>query len=200
MPNYGGNNVSSCLADAGGNDLHRTTVEPDTQQWYAVAVKPRHDKAVSRVLENKGFRTLVPLYRKRQRYVARVKETELPLFPGYVFCRFNSQTRLPILTTPGVIQILGAGRIPIPVDETEITSLQTALKLQFPVQPCPFLQTGQRVRIAEGALAGVEGIVMSVKQCFRLVLSITLLQRSVLLEIDRDCVRSEEVVLRHDAN
>jgi transcription antitermination factor NusG len=95
---------------------------------------------------------------------------------------------------------LGAGRIPIPVDETEITSLQTALKLQFPVQPCPFLQTGQRVRIAEGALAGVEGIVMSVKQCFRLVLSITLLQRSVLLEIDRDCVRSEEMVLRHDAN
>ena|SRR5579872_743172 len=194
MSKYGGGNTSSCLASAGSNDLHQTTVKLDTQQWYALAVKPRHDKAVSRVLENKGYRTLVPLYRKRQRYMARVKETELPLFPGYVFCRFNCQSRLPILTTPGVVQILGVGRTPIPVDETEIASLQTALKLQLPVQPCPFLQTGQRVLIAEGALAGVVGIVMSVKQCLRLVLSITLLQRSVLLEIDRECVRPEGMV------
>jgi transcription antitermination factor NusG len=70
-------------------------------------------------------------------------------------------------------------------------SLQTALGLQLPVRPCPFLQTGERVRITEGALAGIEGIVMSFKQCLRLVLSVTLLRRSVLLEIDRDCVSPE---------
>src|SRR5262249_20200833 len=82
----------------------------------------------------------------------------------------------------------GAGNMPIAVCETEIYSLQTALKTRFPVEPFPFVQTGQRVRIDRGVLAGVEGIVMSFKQNLRLVLSITLLQRSVLLEIGRDQV------------
>ena len=173
------------------HDPESLTTPASDQQWYALAVRPRHDRAVSRALEHKGYQTLVPLYKKRRRYSVRFRESELPLFPGYIFCRFDPLTRLPILTTPGVIQILGAGRMPIPVQESEIASLQTALRLQLPVQPFPFLETGQRVRITEGALAGVEGIVTSFKQCLRLVLSISLLQRSVLLEIDRDCVSPE---------
>ncbi len=170
------------------NDTDRRSVEPRSQEWYALVVKPRHDKAVSRTLENKGYQTLVPLYKQRRRYATRIKDTTLPLFPGYVFCRFDCRTRLPVLTTPGVIQILGAGRVPTPVDEAEMTSLQTALQLRLSAQPVPFLHMGQKVRITEGALAGVEGIILGFKQCLRLVLSITLLRRSVLLEIDRDSV------------
>jgi transcription antitermination factor NusG len=177
-----------------GSRVDRSEVEGRVQhRWYALAVRPRHDKAVSRTLENKGFQTLVPLYKKSHRYAARFRETELPLFPGYVFCRFSPQTRLPVLTTPGVIQILGAGRLPIPVDETEMESLQTALRLHLPLWPYSFLEAGQRVRITEGALMGVEGVVMTYKQCLRVVLSITLLRRSVLLEIDRDYVSTEGV-------
>jgi transcription antitermination factor NusG len=81
--------------------------------------------------------------------------------------------------------------MPIPLCETEITSLQTAINAQLRIQPYPFLQVGQKVRINKGALAGVEGIVVSVKQCLRLVLSITLLERSVALEIDRDQASAE---------
>jgi transcription antitermination factor NusG len=176
---------------AGDIDSNRRGVGTGGEDWYALVVKPRHDKAVSRTLENKGYRTLVPLYKKLHRYPARLKETELPLFPGYVLCRFNSQTRLPILTTPGVLRIVGAGRVPVPIDEREISSLETALRCELPIQPFPYLEKGQRVRITEGALAGVEGVIMSFKQCVRLVLSITLLQRSVLLEIDRDHVSAE---------
>jgi transcription antitermination factor NusG len=161
--------------------------------WYALAVKPRHDKAVTRILENKGYETFLPLYKKRHRYATRCKESELPLFPGYVFCRFDITARLPILTTPGITNILGAGKMPIAVDEREISSLQSAIHAQFSVAPFPYLETGQKVRIIDGSLAGVEGIVMSSKAPLRLVLSITLLQRSVLLEIDRDCVSVENV-------
>src|SRR5579864_1200201 len=188
MSNYGGA-MQACTSRE--HDPESLTTPASDQQWYALAVRPRHDRAVSGALEHKGYQTLVPLYKKRRRYSVRFRESELPLFPGYIFCRFDPLTRLPILTTPGVIQILGAGRMPIPVQESEIASLQTALRLQLPVQPFPFLETGQRVRITEGALAGVEGIVTSFKQCLRLVLSISLLQRSVLLEIDRDCVSPE---------
>lgn len=163
------------------------------EKWYALAVRPRHDKVVSTALEQKGYVTFLPLYKKKRQYAARFRESHLPLFPGYVFCRFNPVTRLPILTTPGVIQILGAGREPIPVDAEEIVSLQTALRTQALISPYPFVKAGQRVRVTEGPLAGVDGVVVELKPRLRVVLSITLLQRSVLLEIDRDYVSAEDV-------
>ena len=199
MSNYGGA-IQACTAIEPvtmmppAPDSGRATTPAGDQQWYALAVKPRHDKAVSGTLVQKGYQTFVPLYKKRRRYAVRFKDSELPLFPGYIFCRFSPLTRLPIITTPGVIQILGAGRVPIPIEEREITSLQTALQLQLQVRPFPFLETGQRVRITQGVLAGVEGIIMSFKNCLRLVLSVSLLQRSVLLEIDRDCVTPKGVL------
>ena len=160
-------------------------------QWFAIAVKPRFDKAVSRTLESKGFETLLPLYKKHLKYDGRSRVSELPLFPGYVFCRFNVLTRLPVLTTPGVTHILGTRNQPIPLSETEIDSLKKAIDAHLPLQPFPFLQAGQKVRIEEGALAGVVGIVIKSKQSLRLVLSVTLLQRSVLLEIDGQQVSVE---------
>jgi transcription antitermination factor NusG len=162
-------------------------------QWFALAVKPRFDKSVAQALEMKGYDTLLPVYKKHHMYGTRSRESELPLFPGYVCCHFDVQTRLPILTTPGVIQVLGAGNIPIPLSDVEVNSLQTAIKARLPLAPYPFLDAGHRVRIDNGALAGVEGIVIGWKHRLRLVLSITLLQRSVLLEIDRDQVSAEEV-------
>jgi transcription antitermination factor NusG len=168
--------------------------EGGARLWFALAVKPRFDKAVARALETKGFQTFLPLYKKQHKYKARSKEFELPLFPGYVFCRFNVLTRLPILITPGVTQILGAGNTPIALSETEIASLQTAIQANIPLQPFPFVQVGQKVRVSQGVLTGVEGIVMGFKQHLRLVISITLLRRSVLLEIDRDQVTVERVL------
>ena len=88
-------------------------------QWFALAVKPRFDKAVARTLETKGFETFLPLYKKRHNYGTRCREFDLPLFPGYVFCRFNALMRLPIVTTPGVTHILGVGNRPAPLSETE---------------------------------------------------------------------------------
>jgi transcription antitermination factor NusG len=132
------------------------------------------------MLETKGYETFLPTYKKRYTYPTRFKESELPLFPGYVFCRFNALSRLPLLTTPGVISILGTGRTPVPVDETEIVSLQSAMQARVPIQPFPFLRTGQKVQITEGPLAGVEGIVMRLKQHFRLVLSVTAVHQGVL--------------------
>ena len=173
---------------AESNALH---AQDDAAKWFALAVRPRHDKAVSRMLENKGYQAFVPLYQKRSQYSARFKDCQLPLFPGYVFCRFNPLVRLPILTTPGVIHLVGTGKTPTPVDDREMASLQTALSAQLAARPLPFLEKGEKVRITGGPLAGVEGIVLNFKQCLRLVLSISILQRSVMVEIDRDRVSRE---------
>lgn len=158
------------------------------EKWFALCVNVRHEKTVSLALENKGFETFLPIYLHRHQFSRRHRTFELPLFPGYVFCLSNPETRLPILTTPGVLRMVGVGRVPIPVDEDEILALKKATQAGFPLMPHP-LQAGQVGRIVSGPLAGVEGIVISSKRATtRLVLSVSLLQRSVLLEIDTNHV------------
>lgn len=148
----------------------------------------RHEVLVTDHLSGKGYEWFLPLYKSRKRWSDRVKESELPLFPGYLFCRFNPQDRLPILKTPGVTQIVGYNRIPVAVDENEIEAIRALVDSGVPNFPCAYLDVGSRVRIESGALRGIEGILTDLKGKRRLVLSVTLLQRSVAVEIDSDAV------------
>ena len=157
--------------------------------WYALHVRPRFEKVVARNLRGKGYDEFLPLYRRTSRWTDRTKELELPLFPAYVFCRFNPQDRLPILTVPGVKGVVGFGKTFLPVEETELDAIRSVLKSRTHCEPWPFLQVGQRVRVEYGPLAGTEGLVLMFKNTCRLVISIHMLQRSVSVEIDRDCLK-----------
>lgn len=157
--------------------------------WYAVRVRSQHEDMVTRHLRVRGLEAFLPLYRSQHRWSDRFKEVELPLFPGYVFCQFDAENRLPVLTVPGVVQLIGVGKKPLPIDESEIVAIQSAAKSGFPTQPCPFLKIGQKVKIEHGPLCGMEGILIGHRGHQRLVLSITLLQRSVAVEINSGGVR-----------
>src|SRR5271155_1067735 len=152
--------------------------------WFALQVRTRQEAGVAQQLSGQGYERFLPLYRLRKRWSDRIKELDAPLFPGYLFCRFNPQDRLPILKTPGVMQIVGFNNGPAVVDESEIRSIQTLVATGAPHQPWPFLAAGDRVRIESGPLLGLEGILTEVRRSYRLVLSVTLLQRSVAVEID----------------
>ena len=154
--------------------------------WYAVKVRSRCEHVVSRVLEAKGYEQFLPQVRSRRRWSDRTKELLVPLFPGYVFCRFDVAHRIPILESAGVAGIVGFGLILASIPAEEILAVETMLRLSGNVEPYPFLSLGQKIRIERGPLAGVEGIVVEIKDGFRLVASITLLQRSVSVELDRD--------------
>jgi len=160
-------------------------------QWFALRVRPRAEKVVADALRSKGYQEFLPLHRQRRRWSDRVVEVELPLFPGYVFSRFEVERRLPLLMTPGVISVVGAGRLPHPVADAEIEALQILVHSRLDLQPWPYLHLGQRVRIFRGPLTGAEGILASVKSPKRLVVSVTLLQRSVAVEVPEDCVWPE---------
>jgi transcription antitermination factor NusG len=161
----------------------------DVNPWYAIRVRSRFETTTSNILRDKGFEQFLPLYRSQRRWSDRVKELDVPLFPGYVFCRFDASSPLRVLTTPGVVHVISAGKIPIPVDECEIAALQEICRSGLPVQPWPYLEVGRRVLIERGPLAGAEGVVIEMKGRCRLVASITMLQRSVAAEIDRDWIR-----------
>jgi transcriptional antiterminator NusG len=161
--------------------------------WYAIRVRPRHEKAVASILSYKGFDQFLPLYKHSVRYEGRLREHDLPLFPGYVFSCFDPLNRLPILITPGVNYIVGTADGPTPLDPCEIDGIRRAIELRLSVQPHPYPAIGDRVRIRDGPLAGVEGILIESRKSTRLVLSVSLLQRSILLEIEHERVSRCEV-------
>ena len=163
--------------------------QPYPMSWYALRIQCRLSSLASATLRGKGYEEFLPLYHARRRWSDRVKQVELPLFPGYLFCQFDVNDRLPILTTPGVIGIVGAGKLPIPVDIEEIEAVRAILRSGLAAQPWPLLRVGSKVYIERGPLAGLEGIITNTDKVYRLVVSVSLLQRSVAVEIDREWAR-----------
>jgi len=152
--------------------------------WFALQVRSRREALVATQLKGQGYECFLPLYKSERRWSDRVKEIDQPLFPGYLFCRFELHNRGPLLMTPGVQQIVGIGRTPMPVAESEMESIRQALASGLPSQPWLYLQIGQRVRVNHGSLNNLEGILINFKGSHRVVLSVSLLQRSVAMEID----------------
>ena len=157
---------------------------PDVLPWFALQTRHRYEQFVAGHLRANGYEAFLPVYTCRRRWSDRLKKCEVPLFPGYLFCRFNPLNRLPILMTVGVIQVVGIGKKPIPVDDAEITSIQALVQSGLPAHPWQFLQVGQRVKVEQGPLSGIEGILLAFRGRHRLILSVTLLQRSVAVEVD----------------
>ena len=160
-----------------------------TAQWFAVRVRSNYDRVTSIHLRERGYEEFAPSYQTERRWSDRSKLVDQFLFPGYVFCRMSVEHRLHLLTAPGVVGLVGVGRIPSPIPDCEIENIRSMVRSGFLVRPWPFLEVGQRVVIERGPLSGVEGILQQVKGKLRLVVSICLLQRSVSTEIDRDSVR-----------
>ncbi len=160
--------------------------------WFAVHVKSRSEQAIVSIAHNKGYRHFLPVYKARRRWSDRMRAVDLPLFPGYFFCYLAGGSWLPLLTTPGVIGLVGVGKTPVPIDDTEIAAIQATVESGLFAEPCPFMSFGQRVRLDEGPLAGLEGYYVENRKQHRIVVSVTLLQRSVGIEIDRDWVRPLE--------
>lgn len=153
-------------------------------EWFAIRVRSRAESTVSNFLRNRGFSTLCPTFQERRQYSDRVKTLGTALFPGYLFCQMDRNDRLPVLTAPGVETIVGFGREPHPVDPQEILAVEAVMRSGLLARTHPFLRIGQRVRVASGPLASLEGILVATKSQHRLVVSVSLLQRSIAAEID----------------
>jgi transcription antitermination factor NusG len=141
-------------------------------------------------LESKGYETFLPTYPAKRRWSDRTKIVVLPLFEGYVFCQLDTERAARVITTPGVVRLVSVAGVPAPIDDEEIDALRRIVASPLDMEPWPFLHVGARVRIESGALAGIEGILESVRGKQRVIVSVTLLQRSVAVELDRDAVRS----------
>ncbi len=157
--------------------------------WFALTVRSRHEKVVAEGLRGRGLEEFLPLYQSKRAWSDRTKVLEMPLFPGYVFCRFNEAQRLMALSAPGVRSIVGFGGQDAVVDESELDAVRRMLAAGLAVEPWAHVRAGNVVEIHSGPLSGLRGRVVREKGQWRLVVNVDLLQRSVSAELGRDMVQ-----------
>ncbi len=151
--------------------------------WYVAYTSARHEKAVARQLDARKVDTFLPLYQAVHFWKGRRAEVQVPLFPGYVFLRVSLHERLRVLQVPGLVHLVGIRGRPTLVADSEIEALRQ-LCSHARALPHPFLAIGRRARVRSGPLEGLEGLVVRRKGSLRFVLSITLIQRSIAVEMD----------------
>lgn len=162
----------------------KTGGEQPGVDWYALHVHTRKENSIANQLQGQGFECFLPMYKSVRKWSDRIKELEQPLFPSYLFCRFDLTQRRPIVMTPGVLQIVGNGRSAIAIREEEISAIKLAVSAGIPAQPWPYIEVGEKVRVTYGTLSGLEGILVNFKGSHRVIVSVSLLQRSVAMEVD----------------
>jgi transcription antitermination factor NusG len=160
----------------------------DACRWFALRVKSNCERIVAAGVQHKGFEGFLPEYRARHIWSDRTKTVDLPLFPGYVFCRLDPKGRLALLTIPGALHFVGVGKTPVPIEDAEIAAIQTAVRSGLAIEPWEYLEPDQLVRLDSGPLAGLEGLFVETRKGYRVVVSVTLLKRSIAVEIERHWV------------
>lgn len=154
------------------------------ERWYAAYTSANREKRVAEQLAQRSMEHFLPLYASVRKWKDRRVKLELPLFPGYVFVQMAPRDRLKVLQIPGVSSLVGFGGTPTALPDGEIEILRASLGSGVRAEPHPFLTAGRRVRVKEGPLAGLQGILVRRKSKARFVLSVDLIVRSIAVEID----------------
>ena len=165
--------------------LPREYLEP---HWYAAYTSANHEKRVAEQLEARDVECFLPLYASVRRWKDRRVTLQLPLFPGYVFIHMALRNRLQILQIPGVASLVGFGGTPAALPQNEIDVLRAGLGTGVRAEPHPYINVGRKVRVTGGPLAGLEGMLLRWKGNLRVVLSIDLIQRSVVVDVDASAI------------
>jgi len=154
--------------------------------WFALQTWPRYEKKVEAELQRKQIECFLPLTASEHQWSDRRQIVQLPLFPTYLFVRAPEtfDSRISVLRTNGVINFVGARNAGTPIPESEIESVRLLLARGIPFQDHSFLTIGQRVRIREGSLDGVQGILTAKNNDLSLIVSINIIQRSLAVRVE----------------
>ena len=153
-------------------------------RWYAAYTSAHHEKRVAEQLRVRAVEYYLPLYSSVRQWKDRRVTLQLPLFPGYVFVRLALRDRLRVQQIPGLARLVGFNGTPASLPEEEMQALRTGLDNGVCGAPHRVLTTGRKVRVKNGPMAGLQGILRRCKSRARLVVSLELIQRAMFVEID----------------
>jgi transcription antitermination factor NusG len=162
-------------------------------RWYAAYTRSRHEKSVADMLQRKQINAFLPIYETMRRWKNGDHRVQLPLFPGYAFVHIALCDRLDVLKVPGVVRLVGFDGMPTALENEEVESLRRALSAGVKAAPHPYLTVGRRVRITAGPLVGREGILVRRRSSLRVVLSLDLIQRSILVDVEAGSLETVSV-------
>ncbi len=124
--------------------------------WHVLHVLSNHEKKVAQHLQVHSIEYYLPLCKEKVRWTDRTVVAERPLFSGYVFARFDFQSRIPVISTPGVLRLLGNQKWDL-VEEEELEKIREGLAKGLPMRPHPAITVGTKVLIRADVFAGGEG-------------------------------------------
>lgn len=156
----------------------------EPQFWYAAYTASRHEKTVAEHLRQRDVECFLPLYESVRRWNNGRHLVQLPLFPGYVFVRMAMRDKLRVLQVPGLAQFVTFQGAPAVLPEAEIDRLRGALQSGVTAQPYRYLNVGSKVEISRGPLQGMHGILLRHQGQFRVVLSVEMIMRSMVVEVE----------------
>ena len=157
--------------------------------WYAIWTRSRHEKLVRDQLDKKHVEVFLPTIGKWSHWKDRKKKIDWPLFPGYLFARFEVDDRIKVLKCDGVSQIISNNGQMSPVPEIEIESIRTLVESELAYDPVPLIKEGDMVKVTHGPLRGVVGRLVRKGAHARLVLSVDLIGQAVSVEVDASDVK-----------
>ena len=153
--------------------------------WRVLHVVANHEKRVARHLTARSLEHYLPLYAVRSKWTDRVVDLERPLFAGYVFVRFPREERIPVVSAPGVLRLLGSG-VGETVSAAEIERIREGLASGCILRPHPTVSVGELVRVHRGVFAGVEGIVTELRHQCKVIIALAATKQCFSLEVDLD--------------
>ncbi len=168
-------------------------------QWRVLHVLHNREKKVALHLRNRSIECFLPLYAERSRWSDRTVMLERPLFPGYVFVSFARGERRSVISSPGVMRILGNEKGDA-VEHVEIERIRTAISDGQVLRPSPPIWPGIRVRVINGVFTGTEGLVTELRGNCKVIMSMVAVKQCYSLEtnigdleiLDRKVVRRED--------
>ena len=128
-------------------------------RWYALSTGPRRERLAEDCLKVLGVETLAPRFRRRRAPARPVIFESVPLFPGYLFARFDMAAMYRIVKyTRGVRGVVSFGSVPAVVDETVVEEIRARLEEGLVVLARHAFVPGQVLRIRSGPLQGLEAV------------------------------------------
>jgi transcription antitermination factor NusG len=178
--------AGACLEGLAAAQMPLKTLQSTASlPWFALRVREKMREITEERLVPVTSDTFSPMVTEVRQWSDRRKVMKLPVFAGYLFAQFELDKRMDVLKVLGVIDLVRVGARPAEVDRDEIEALRTAFAAQVPMEPLPHLVQGQAARVIAGPMRGVEGTLALVKSELKLVLAVTMMNRSVAVEIDR---------------
>ena len=162
-------------------------------RWYACRTRGRAEKQVESRLMGAGFDAYLPVVRRERQWADRKKLVEFPLFPGYVFARFELSQVHDILATPGVATLVRLNGNLTPIRDEELRSVRRMLEGASETGLVPtavdYLEPGDEVAVIDGPFRGMRGTLREVRGASRVVVRLSAIRQAVAVELNRKLLR-----------